>query len=75
MWIIALRTPRRHYKFKVMSFGLTNVPTVFQALINTMLEPFLVENVYIDILLWYLSIKLNFSTTYQSFKASDGNIE
>jgi hypothetical protein len=56
MWIIALRTPRRHYKFKVMSFGLTNAPTVFQALINIMLEPFLVENVYIDILLWYLSI-------------------
>jgi hypothetical protein len=32
-----------NYKLKVMSFSLTNAPTIFQALINNVMEPFLVN--------------------------------
>jgi hypothetical protein len=35
------RTRHGHYEFKVMSFGLTNAPTTFQALMNHILEQLL----------------------------------
>jgi hypothetical protein len=38
---ITFKTPYGHYKFKVMLFGLINAPTIFQTLMNIILEPFL----------------------------------
>ena len=38
---IAIRTPKGHYEFLVMSFGLTNAPSNFQSLINKVVKPYL----------------------------------
>ena len=35
------RTHERHYKFKLMPFGLTNTPTTFQETMNNLFQPFL----------------------------------
>jgi hypothetical protein len=37
---IAFKTHHDHYEFKVMSFFLTNSPSISHALINTILKPF-----------------------------------
>jgi hypothetical protein len=37
----AFRTHHGHFEFVVMSFGLTNTPSTFQALMNEILWPFL----------------------------------
>lgn len=37
----SFRTHHGHFEFLVMSFGLTNAPTTFQALMNGILNPFL----------------------------------
>ncbi|KAI0501533.1 hypothetical protein KFK09_016478 [Dendrobium nobile] len=37
----AFRTHEGHYEFLVMSFGLTNAPTTFQALMNKVFKPYL----------------------------------
>ena len=39
--ITALRTHQGHYEFLVMSFRLTNAPSTFQGLMNSILKPFL----------------------------------
>jgi hypothetical protein len=37
----AFKTHHGHYEFRVIPFGLTNASTTFQALMNSILEPFL----------------------------------
>jgi hypothetical protein len=37
----AFRTHHGHYEFLVMSFGLSNAPAMFQAMMNDVLRPYL----------------------------------
>ena len=37
----AFNTPFGHYEFKVLSFGLTNAPATFQAVMNDIFRPYL----------------------------------
>nr|GFA69094.1 hypothetical protein [Tanacetum cinerariifolium] len=55
----AFRTYYGHFKFQVMSFGLTNAPTVFMDLINRVRKPYLDKfmNIFIDDILIYSKSK------------------
>ena len=54
-WKTAFNTPRGHYEYLVMLFGLMNVPAVFQALVNDILRDVINRYVFVyldDILIF-----------------------
>ena len=46
-WKTGFNYPSGHYEYRVMTFGLTNAPAVFQAMINDVLRDFLDHFVYV----------------------------
>ena len=43
----AFSTPSGHYEFKVLSFGLTNAPAVFQSVMNDNFRPYIGKFVFV----------------------------
>ena len=57
-WKTAFNTPLGHFEYLVVSFGLSNAPAVFQALVNNILRDMLHRTVFMnldDILIFSLS--------------------
>ncbi|XP_048026370.1 uncharacterized protein LOC125255080 [Megalobrama amblycephala] len=59
-WEMAFNTPRGHFEYLVMPFGLSNSPAVFQALINDVLRDMVDQFIYV-----YLDDILIFSSSLQ----------
>ncbi len=56
-WKTAYNTPRGHFEYLVMPFGLSNSPAVFQALVNDVLRDMVDQFIYVyldDILIFLL---------------------
>ncbi len=55
-WKTAFNTPRGHFEYLVMPFGLSNAPAVFQALVNDVLRDMVDQFIYVyldDILIFF----------------------
>ena len=63
-WKTTFNTPRGHYEYLVMPFGLMNAPAVFQALVNDVLRDVINHNVFV-----YLDDILVFSETLEEHVA------
>jgi hypothetical protein len=59
-WKTAFRTPYRHFEYLVIPFGLTNVPTTFQSIVDYIIQPFLDK-----FAVYYLDNILIFSKTLE----------
>ncbi|KAG1956972.1 retrotransposable element [Pimephales promelas] len=59
-WKTAFNTPRGHFEYLVMPFGLSNSPAVFQALVNNVLRDMVDQFIYV-----YLDDILIFSSSLQ----------
>lgn len=67
-------THHGHYEYKVMSFGLCNMPATFQASMNELLKPFLRKFVVVffnDILVHNTSLTLHLSHLEEVFNVLD----
>ncbi len=59
-WKTAFNTPRGHFEYRVLPFGLSNAPAVFQALVNDVLRDMLDQLIYVyldDILIFSHSLQ------------------
>ncbi len=59
-WKTAFNTPRGHFEYLVLPFGLSNAPVVFQALVNDVLRDMLDQFLYVyldDILIFSHSLQ------------------
>ncbi len=59
-WKTAFNTPRGHFEYHVLPFGLSNAPAVFQALVNDVLRDMLDQFIYVyldDILIFSHSLQ------------------
>ncbi len=59
-WKTAFNTPRGHFEYCVLPFGLSNAPAVFQALVNDVLRDMLDQFIYVyldDILIFSHSLQ------------------
>ncbi|KAI2646142.1 Transposon Tf2-9 polyprotein [Labeo rohita] len=61
-WKTAFNTPRGHFEYRVLPFGLSNAPAVFQALVNDVLRDMIDRFVFV-----YLDDILIFSPSYQDY--------
>ncbi len=59
-WKTAFNTPRGHFEYLVMPFGLSNAPAVFQALVNDVLRDIVDQFIHV-----YLDDILIFSSSFQ----------
>ncbi|KAL0187931.1 hypothetical protein M9458_015030 [Cirrhinus mrigala] len=59
-WKTAFNTPRGHFEYQVMPFGLSNAPAVFQAFVNDVLRDMVDQFIYV-----YLDDILIFSSPLQ----------
>ncbi|KAI7808332.1 Pol polyprotein [Triplophysa rosa] len=69
-WKTAFNTPTGHFEYRVLPFGLTNAPAVFQDLVNRVLGDMI--NIFVFV---YLDDILIFSTSLQGIKADPDKIK
>ncbi len=61
-WKMAFNTPSGHYEYLVLPFGLSNTPTVFQGLVNSVLGDMINQFVFVyldDILIFSPSLQVH----------------